>query len=72
MLYNYFILNNILYEIVFFKKIQNMFIAIINDAYIIVKEDMKDEKDDFAVDDYIRRGANNMLVKNYSKQISRR
>ena len=40
-----------------------MFIAIINDAYIIVKEDMKDEKDDFEVDDYIRRGANNMLVR---------
>ena len=49
-----------------------MFIAIINDAYIIVKEDMKDEKDDFAVDDYIRRGANNMLVRNCSKQISGR
>ena len=40
-----------------------MFLAIINDSYVVVKEEIQNEKEDFEVEDYLKRGYNNMLVK---------
>ena len=39
-----------------------MFLAIINDSYVVVKEELQDDKDDFEVADYLKRGYNNVLV----------
>jgi hypothetical protein len=39
-----------------------MFLAIINDSYVVVKEEIQNEKEDFEVEDYLKRGYNNMLV----------
>ena len=39
-----------------------MFIAIINDSYVVIKEEIQDEKEDFEVEDYLRRGYNNIMV----------
>ncbi len=39
-----------------------MFLAIINDSYVVVKEEMDLEKEDFEVGDYLKRGYNNVLV----------
>ena len=40
-----------------------MFLAIINDTYSEVKEEISAQKNDFEVADYFKRGYNNMLGK---------
>ena len=40
-----------------------MFLAIINDTYSEVKEEISAQKNDFEVGDYFKRGYNNMLGK---------
>jgi hypothetical protein len=47
-----------------------MFIAIINDSYVVVKEEIQNEKEDFEVEDYLRRGYNNMLVSCNNMKVS--
>ena len=47
---------------IYFNFFQNMFLAIINDSYVVVKEEMNLEKEDFEVGDYLKRGYNNVLV----------
>ena len=39
-----------------------MFIAIINESYVVVKEEMNLEKEDFEVGDFLKQGYNNLLV----------
>ncbi len=46
-----------------------MFLAIINDSYVVVKEEMDLEKEDFEVGDYLRRGYNNVLVSPWIRNI---
>ncbi len=50
------------FSIILNIKFQNMFLAIINDSYVVVKEEMDLEKEDFEVGDYLKRGYNNVLV----------
>lgn len=40
-----------------------MFLAIINDTYTEVKEEIQFEKNDFEVSDYVKRGYNNLRGK---------
>ena len=47
-----------------------MFLAIINDTYSEVKEEISAQKNEFEVGDYFKRGYNNMLGKvelNYTR-----
>ena len=46
-----------------------MFIAIINDSYVVIKEEIQDDKEDFEVEDYLRRGYNNILVNDKTLQL---
>jgi len=48
-----------------------MFLAIINDTYTEVKEEIQYEKNDFEVSDYIKRGYNNVrgMMGNRSNEI---
>jgi len=46
-----------------FFVLLNMFLAIINDTYSEVKEEISAQKNDFEVADYFKRGYNNMLGK---------
>ena len=46
-----------------------MFIAIINDSYVVIKEEIQDEKEDIEVEDYLRRGYNNILVNDKTLQL---
>ncbi len=40
---------------------QNMFLAIINDTYTVVKEEIQFQQNDFEVSDYVKRGMNNAM-----------
>lgn len=42
---------------------QNMFLAIINDTYSEVKAEIANQRNDFEIADYFKRGYNNMLGK---------
>ena len=46
-----------------FFVLLNMFLAIINDTYSEVKEEIAAQKNDFEIADYFKRGYNNMLGK---------
>jgi polycystin 2 len=46
-----------------FFVLLNMFLAIINDTYSEVKEEISAQKNDFEVADYFKRGYNNMMGK---------
>ena len=53
----------IFYIFVVFFILLNMFLAIINDTYSEVKEEIAAQKNDFEIADYFKRGYNNMLGK---------
>ena len=38
-----------------------MFLAIINDTYTVVKEEIQFQQNDFEVSDYVKRGVNNAM-----------
>jgi hypothetical protein len=40
-----------------------MFLAIINDTYTEVKEEIQFQKNDFEIGDYVKRGVNNAMGK---------
>ena len=40
---------------------QNMFLAIINDTYTEVKEEIQYQQNDFEISDYVKRGVNNAM-----------
>ena len=42
---------------------QNMFLAIINDTYSEVKAEIANQRNEFEIGDYFKRGYNNMLGK---------
>lgn len=46
-----------------FFVLLNMFLAIINDTYSEVKEELANQKNEFEIGDYFKRGYNNMLGK---------
>ena len=48
-----------------FKKffLQNMFLAIINDTYSEVKAEIANQRNEFEIADYFKRGYNNMMGK---------
>jgi hypothetical protein len=40
-----------------------MFLAIINDTYTVVKEEIQFQQNDFEIGDYVKRGVNNVMGK---------
>jgi hypothetical protein len=60
--FNFYLFVCVSFSIISKIKFQNMFLAIINDSYVVVKEEMDLEKEDFEVGDYLKRGYNNVLV----------
>ncbi len=44
-----------------FFVLLNMFLAIINDTYSVVKEELATQKNDFEISDYLMRGYNNVM-----------
>ena len=51
------------YIFIVFFILLNMFLAIINDTYSEVKEEIAAQRNDFEIADYFKRGYNNMLGK---------
>ena len=51
----------LIYVFFVFFVLLNMFLAIINDTYQVVKAEIKQEKDEFNMSDYLRRSYNNFL-----------
>ena len=57
----------ITYVLLVFFVLMNMFLAIINDTYSEVKEEVNNRREEFQVGDYVKRGYNNVREMFYTR-----